>query len=345
MKVLVVVVSIVTLCLAGSRPVRACDQCGPVLSDDDIAQGFYLVTKEYTGDTVTVSGPLTTYGFQTRDVAPTSIARDVAVVTSGQRSPFDNTSSNSRPTLSDGRPVGGTYVDSYTLDANGNKTFITRTFLADDAELAKDAARKTTGSVAPAEVVVPAPAPVPAPDLPQPQIPSAESPVVASPTAVPDVPEIVRPIGLGLEPAAPREPEREWIVVRDEDGPGGPGAPLPPPAGGSDVRAGVALAPQADVLSRIEVLRGRRVGLWIRGTVDGSPSRVLGWRLVSGDVAALGPVSGSGDDPFVAQWLHVGRAGDAFVIRFSAVVEVRGGTARSVPAEITVTVRSPALVE
>jgi hypothetical protein len=99
------------------------------------------------------------------------------------------------------------------------------------------------------------------------------------------------------------------------------------------------------VLSRIEILRGRRVALWIRATVDGSPARVLAWRLVSGEVTALGPLSGAGDDPFVALWPAVGRPSDGFVIRFDAVVDVGGGSARSAPASINVIVRSPALVE
>jgi len=348
--------ALVVVLSAGAHHAAACSYCGdpdlvpggppggagPFLSQEDIDQGFYVVTKAYTGDSVTVTGNLTRYSFQTNDVTtPTSVARDVSVVQSGQRSPFDGTSANPRPTLKDGRPVGGTYVDSFQIDASGNKVFIQRTFLADDSELAKDAARITTPPVAPAEVTVPKPVAAPVPDAPRPPAPS--SPDTGTPTDLPDT-DGPEPGVVGTEPPAPREPERRPTEL-DEDVPSSPRAPAPPAPGTADVRAGVALAPQADVLPRIEILRGRRVSLWIRATVDGSPSRVRSWRLISGEVAALGAIAGSGDDPFVAQWLEVGRAADPFVIRFEAVVETRGGTVRSAHASISVTVRSPAVIE
>jgi hypothetical protein len=117
----------------------------------------------------------------------------------------------------------------------------------------------------------------------------------------------------------------------------------PPPVRSRDVRVAIALAPQGDLLGRIEVLRGRRVSLWMRATVDGSPARVAAWTLVSGDLTALGPISGSGEEPLVATWRTLSAA--PFTVRVSVTVEVPGDGGRELEAAIDVIVRSPALVE
>jgi hypothetical protein len=234
-------------------------------------------------------------------------------------------------------------VDSFTLDADGNRVFLTRTFLPDDSELRKDAAKAAT--ITPPEVtpaVVP-PAQIPAAEVTPPEVtpPAPKSGLDAPSTPVGPAPSAPDLAGTGLD--VPLERDREPRDRADDP----PATPVPPPSppAAHDVRAGVALGPQADVLSRVEILRGRRVRLWIRAFVDGAPSRVISWRLAAGDVTALGPVAGSGDEPFSAQWLTVGRPGDVFVLRFDAVVAVSGGDPRSAPAVVAVTVRSPALVE
>lgn len=111
------------------------------------------------------------------------------------------------------------------------------------------------------------------------------------------------------------------------------------------VRAGIALGAQGDTLARIEVLRGRRVDLWPRATVNGAPARVLSWRLVSGEVSALGAVSAGGDAPLAAMWDTVRPGAVPYELRFAVTVEVPGEPPRTAEATIAVLVRSPALVE
>jgi hypothetical protein len=124
-----------------------------------------------------------------------------------------------------------------------------------------------------------------------------------------------------------------------------PSAPASGPAAPRLVVAGIALGPQADVLDRVEVLRGRRIALWIRASVDGAPARVVAWRLLSGEVTALGPISGTGDDPLVATWPRVAAGAAPFPIRVRATVELAAEGPREADATIEVVVRSPALVD
>ncbi|MGH2377783.1 MAG: hypothetical protein ACRDGT_04845, partial [Candidatus Limnocylindria bacterium] len=116
----------------------------------------------------------------------------------------------------------------------------------------------------------------------------------------------------------------------------------PPPRA---VTAYVALAAQGDALARIEVLRGRRVDLWPRALVDGTPGRVSSWTLAAGEVSALGATSGAGDQPFAAMWESVSLGGIPFGLRFDVTVDVPGEGQRRVDARIEVLVRSPAIVE
>jgi len=111
------------------------------------------------------------------------------------------------------------------------------------------------------------------------------------------------------------------------------------------VAAGLALAPQADALGRIEVLRGRRIALWVRATVDGEPARVIRWEFRGGEVTVLGAIAGSGEEPLVGAWREMGRQGASFVLTVRATVEVAGEGPREVDATIEVVVRSPAVIE
>ena len=366
MRIVAIASGIVLGLIAATGLASACSYCGdpdllaggpsagptPILTPEDEHEGFYLINKGFTGNTVTTTGDTTTYGFTTVDVAqPVTIGRDVAVVGTGQTSFADGTSSNLRPTLSDGRPVAGTYVDSFKIDANGNKVWFDRTFLPDDSQTqtGNASAPPTDGSSAPPAAPAPDPAQAPVPEVGPSQAPTPPAPDTTSPSPYDGTPpepvpaELIPSAGGGaeLEPDAPVERETR----PSETGGDTPGRPSTPDPRGREIRAGISLGPQADVLSRIEILRGRAVRLWIRATVNGSPARVLAWRLVSGDVIALGPVAGSGDEPFVAQWLDVGHPGDVFALRFDALVDTGGGAAARVPATIDVTVRSPAIVE
>lgn len=99
------------------------------------------------------------------------------------------------------------------------------------------------------------------------------------------------------------------------------------------------------MLARIEVLRGRRVDLWARALVDGAPGRVASWSYSSGELTALGPIAGSGDQPLGAMWDRITPPGTTFAVRMSVTVDLPGEGNRIVTAHIEVVVRSPAIVE
>jgi hypothetical protein len=291
--------------------------------------GFHAVTEVRTEDRVIVSGDRTTYVTETQRDDAGTFARAVASVGTGEGSGYDGLTANGRMTLSDGRPVAGVVYE--TVVWNGHE-FVHSSFdfFADDSELARHAT-----PVAPSAPIPPA---VVAPLIEAPVAPRAPVSLVA-PAFAPSA---------TIEPSTGTERDTDTAVPSVWTPPASgavppssvPGRAQPVP---HDVRAGVALGSQADVLRSIEVLRGRRVSLWIRATVDGSPARVISWRLASGEVTALGPVAGSGEDPLIAEWLVP--AETAFALVFEAVVSVPGEGARTVPAVIDVTVRSPAIVQ
>lgn len=262
------------------------------------ALGLHAVTRVWAGDVVTRSGALTTYTSLTAQLNAGTYAKQVAAVSTGQRSGYDALLSNARTTLTDGRAVSGDIYANYVW--SGSTLRLDRyVFFQDDRELA---ARR-----APVPTATPAPTPTRAPVRP-----------AAPPPAPPRVAPVVPPV-----PTPAPTPQRPRRIMR----------------------AGIALAPQGDILSRVEVLRGRRVDLWPRATVDGAPTRITSWRLIAGEVSALGPVSGGGDQPFRAMWETVRADGTPFEIRFSVTAEVADQPQRTVEAEIRVIVRSPALVE
>lgn len=84
----------------------------------------------------------------------------------------------------------------------------------------------------------------------------------------------------------------------------------------------------------IEVLRGRRIELPFG---DG----IRGWRFVSGECVALGPLSGTASDPFVARWDRLAPAGATWLVRF--LVDRADGTSQQLV--VRVAVRAPGLVE
>ncbi len=124
-------------------------------------------------------------------------------------------------------------------------------------------------------------------------------------------------------------------------------APPPPatPVPVSRVDAAVALEPAGDELGKIEILRGRPVELWLRARVNGQPAGIVRWTYVSGEVIALGPLSGSGAGPFRATWRSVTGSGEAYVVRLRATVAVPGEGEREADATVEVTVLAPAIVE
>jgi hypothetical protein len=98
--------------------------------------GLYYVTDTYVADVVTSSGPLTTYSTTTVHASTGSYARVLETVGTGVPSEFDGRAFNGRDTLSDGRPVAGTYYENYVFTDRGFVP-VSIVFFQDDAELAR----------------------------------------------------------------------------------------------------------------------------------------------------------------------------------------------------------------
>jgi hypothetical protein len=109
------------------------------------------------------------------------------------------------------------------------------------------------------------------------------------------------------------------------------------------IRPAVAGAALADPVGAVEVLRGRAIRLWVRATVDGVPADVVSWRVTGGEHVALSPPVGGPDDAFVARWDEVTPGGESWSLGLEITVLAAGGL-RTAMGEITVLVRSPALV-
>lgn len=268
------------------------------------SMGLHSVSQVWAGDVVTRTGPVTTYTSNTIQQNPGTYAKQVATVSTGQKSAYDASLSNQRLTLTDGRAVSGDIYANYVW--TGSTMRLDRfVFFHDDLEIARQAAAR------PAATPLPTPSPTPRPAAPPP---------APAPTAAPVV-----------------------VVVTPR-----PAVPSPPPTvtpRPRSVTAYVALSAQGDALSRIEVLRGRRVDLWLRALVDGTSGRVSSWTLAAGEVTALGPVAGGGDQPLAAMWDEVTASGPPFQLRFIVTVDVSGEGQRRLDATIDVVVRSPAIVE
>ena len=117
----------------------------------------------------------------------------------------------------------------------------------------------------------------------------------------------------------------------------------PEPAPPVVATAGVALGPDAPVLASIEILRGRTVRLWPRAFVGGAPVTTRSWRLVSGAADVMTRTGGGPGDACDATWLTPTRSGGAAILRFELTTDAAPG--RVLVATITVTVRSPALMQ
>lgn len=85
----------------------------------------------------------------------------------------------------------------------------------------------------------------------------------------------------------------------------------------------------------VEVLRGRRSSLSFTG------ADIRGWRFMSGECVALGPLSGTAADPFVVRWDRLAPTGTAWIVRF--LLERVDGTSQQLV--VRVAVRAPGLVE
>ncbi len=127
--------------------------------------GIYLVTDTYAGDSVVQSGPVTTYTTETVHEITGSYARVLENVATGDGSSFDGTSFNGRASLTDGRPVAGTYYENFILTEYGFAP-VSVVFFQDDTELARSTAPQPAVQPAPSTsptALVTAPAPSVAP--------------------------------------------------------------------------------------------------------------------------------------------------------------------------------------
>ena len=153
MNRLTLAVVVVTL-VANSQPGLARD---PYRDDGDLDQpgpaswspgpapvapppGIYLVTDTYAGDSVTRSGPLTTYTTETVHETTGSYARVLETVGTGGSSSYDGAAFNGRAALTDGRSVAGTYYENYIWSDVGFVP-VSIVFFQDDSEVAREQSR------------------------------------------------------------------------------------------------------------------------------------------------------------------------------------------------------------
>lgn len=308
--------------------------------------GLYYVTETYVADVVTHEGPVTSYSTATVVESPGTYARVLETVDTGASSGLDGSAFNGRAQMTDGRSVAGTYYENFILTAAGFAS-VSIVFFQDDSETARistSPASPTPGAVVPPEPAAPtaiapsAPAITVAP--PTGGAPPAAAPPAAAAPSLP-APTVGRgPERIDVETGSRAMPAPETAPIPAGSGPVAPGGPPRLPV----LRGGVSPQPQGDLLSTIDVLRGRRIVLWSRATVDGAPARVREWNA-SGEFVALGPLSGTGEEPLVARWDTLARPGVGWPVRLALVVDLPGGGATAIDVVVSVLVRSPALVQ
>jgi hypothetical protein len=297
MKHLTLVLVVVTL-VASARPALARD---PYRDEGDLTApgpaswspgpapvapppGIYLVTDTWAGDSVTRSGPLTTYTTETVHETTGSYARVLETVVTGGSSGYDGAAFNGRAALTDGRSVAGTYYENYIWTEAGFVP-VSVVFFQDDSEIAREESR-ALAEPSPAGAAQRRPAP------------SSGLGPAGAPTIAPPV---------HGDPPFPA-----------------PAPTLPP------LRPSVLLPDRS-----IEVLRGRRTTISFLG------GDVRSWRFVSGEGVALGALTGTAADPFIARWDVLPPAGVTWVVRF--LVGYADGTTHE--RVLRVAVRAPGLVE
>ena len=146
---------------------------------------------------------------------------------------------------------------------------------------------------------------------------------VRAPTT-PRAPAVEAPAGPA--PGTPPTPPLGWVAPRVENG---------PPSRDTD-RVGPGRVLGSPLPDRaLEVLRARRIAIPL------SYPGAVGWRFVSGEGTALGPLSGGAADLFVMRWDLLAPVGGAWVDRFQ--VDFADGTMRDLAVRIAV--RAPGLVE
>ena len=200
--------------------------------------GIYLVTDVYAGESVVRSGPVTTYTTDTVHEITGSYARVLESVGTGDTSTFDGASFNGRASLTDGRPVAGTYYENFVHTGSGFVP-VSVVFFQDDSELAR----------APA----PLPAAPPAPSGTPPSVAGAgpsvapiersDKPVIGYVTPSTEVGDRAAPPARVAPPASSVLPDRSIDVLR--------GRRISILFSGLDVRAWRAVSTEGIALGRL----------------------------------------------------------------------------------------------
>ncbi|MGH2492676.1 MAG: hypothetical protein ACRDF9_14355 [Candidatus Limnocylindria bacterium] len=119
--------------------------------------------------------------------------------------------------------------------------------------------------------------------------------------------------------------------------------PKPPIApAGPTLRAGIALASDGPTLASAEVLRGRMIQFWPRAFANDVAVPIRSWRLLSAQPDRISASSGS-VEPLAAQWIRMPAPGVRWWLRFEIFTEL--APTERLEAEISITVRSPALID
>jgi hypothetical protein len=276
-----------------------------------VPAGLYYVTDTYVGDVVATTGATTTYSTTTMHQSTGSYARVIDTVDTGSASAFDGAAFNGRGSLSDGRPLAGTYYENFVLASDGYVP-VSIVFFQDDSET-----RRANGSASPS------PAPTAAPR-------ASASPSVVNMTAVPGTVAAASPgtVAATSSGAAVAGPSLRPRILT---------TPIP-----RILSAGIALAPDGPTLASAEVLRGRVVHFWPRAFDNGIATPLRSWRLVSAQPDVVSAASGAAE-PLAAQWIQMPPSDVRWSLRFEIFTEIE--PTRRLAAEISIAVRSPALID
>jgi hypothetical protein len=260
-----------------------------------VPDGLYYVIDTYVADVVSTSDATTTYSTTTVHESTGSYARAIDTVDTGASSAFDGLAFNGRGTLRDGRPLAGTYYETFVQTTSGYVP-VSIVFFQDDSETRRLAAGSS-------------PSPSPSPVTPRPTTASLPS-------------EALGPSRAPVGPGPSSQPSTVPIA--------------------SSLRAGIALAPDGPTLASAEVLRGRLTYFWPRAFANDVAVPVRSWRLLS---AAPDRVSANigGIEPLAAQWIRMPAPDVHWPLRFEIFAE--GAPNEPIEAQITITVRSPALIQ
>jgi len=98
------------------------------------------------------------------------------------------------------------------------------------------------------------------------------------------------------------------------------------------VRPGVSLVPASAPLTRVEVLRGRVVSIWLRAFAGDREIPVRAWSLVAGNPGDARSITGDGATPFRTSWARLAPPGSAFDLVFRLEVDTAATGHRFVDA-------------